>query len=235
MVLVGFTVGFIVSLIPWPSSRARNVSGTLATIVHAESDHYAVLLSTWQELGDDLRIIPAVEKTTIQLAETLSALAPSIGMLRFEFSSSAFDALTCGQIKQNCDLINESLARLHMRGSLLPTDMRMRFARTTGLLDHQTIGDVMAVLSIIEQALKTGDPLPARLPTPLANRCISFRRTEGLEDLSAELLRNEAYRGYCVALGAYLSFLSSIDELVLTLKGALGESHHVPENLTSLV
>lgn len=87
---------------------------------------------------------------------------------------------------------------------------------------------------MIEQALKTGDPLPSRLPTPLVKGCLEYGYGARLDTLSKKLLQDEAYRGYCVAMSAYLGFLSSIDELVLVLKKTLGESHHVPEDLTNL-
>lgn len=80
------------------------------------------------------------------------------------------------------------------------------------------ISAVMAVLEVIGQVLKSGDPLPERLRTPLVNRCYGF---------CVSMVRNENYRRYCVAATSYLKFLSVIDELVLVLKAALGESHVV--------
>lgn len=222
-------MAFICALLPWPISASRFVAKSLAQVLHAEADHYAVILSSWRSLEDDKRFIPAIGDATIQIAETLAGLMPSIGALSFEFSSSAFTGPACMQIKAQCELINQSLARLHIRLLLLPPDYRTRFERTTGILNHSSVGDVMVVLSVIEQCLKTGDPMPSRLPTPLVRRCLSNEVTPG--SITKNTMRDQSVRGYCVAVSAYLTFLSAIDELVLVVKGVLGEAHHVPEDL----
>ena len=231
LVLVGFVVGFIVSIFPWPSSQSRHVSNALASVLHAEADHYALLLSEWRNLEDDRRLLPAIGGIAIHLAETLNALNGPIGNLSWEFSSSPFDETSCARIKRLIEFMNGSLASLHIRAALLPEHLRTRLARSNGLLDHRTVGNVMAVLSVIEQSLKTGDALPSRLPTPLLNSSLEYGDGTRIDTLSKDMLRDEAYRGYCVAMSAYLGFLSATDELVLVLKQTLGESHHVPEDL----
>jgi hypothetical protein len=49
--------------------------------------------------------------------------------------------------------------------------------------------------------------------------------------LSKELIRDKDYQQYCVALAAYIWFLARVDDLVLVIKGALGESHLVTYEL----
>lgn len=49
------------------------------------------------------------------------------------------------------------------------------------------------------------------------------------------MVRDEDYRRYCVALGSYVRFLGKIDELVLVIKGVLGEAHLVSKELIDLV
>jgi hypothetical protein len=94
----------------------------------------------------------------------------------------------------------------------------------------------MAVLGMCEQALKTEDAPPEILPTPLLLRAFEHGRTRvGDFNVTPELVRDEEYRKFCVALSAYLKFLGSIDELVLVIKGALGEAHLVSEELVDLV
>jgi hypothetical protein len=44
-------------------------------------------------------------------------------------------------------------------------------------------------------------------------------------------LKKEGVRGYTVCMSAYLGFLSGVDELVLALKEAVGEAHHIPDDL----
>lgn len=89
----------------------------------------------------------------------------------------------------------------------------------------------MILLGLIEQALKTGDS-PEVLPIPLVQRCFEHWRSKNMElIMSAELIRDEDYRKFCVALNSYLNFLGAIDNLVLVVKEALGKPHVVSRNL----
>lgn len=207
---------------------------TLAQVLHAEADHYALLLGSWRTLDDDKRLLPAVEGVAIHLSETMAALNGPIGNLRFEFSSSAFDTATCSQLKRTLEFINASLAQLHIRATVLPTRYRDRFARASGFLDHRAIGDIMVVLAVVEQSLKSGDPLPSILPTPLLKRCLMHGHGADVTTVTTDMLKDEAFRGYTVTMSAYLGFLAAIDETVLILKAALGESHYVPEDLNKM-
>jgi len=231
LVLTGFAVSFIVSLIPWPSSLSRNIASGLSGVFSNKADHYAALLSSWKDLDTHNKYIPAVEAVTIQQAEVLAALSGPIASLRFEMSSSVFDSEKLGRIKVIAEFLNSSLAHLHMRAAKLSPELRRRFARSSGILDHRSVADVMVVLGLVAQSLKTGDALPARLPTPLVESCIRHGDGADLETLTVVVLRHEGYRGYTVCMSAYLGFLSGIDELVLAVKEAVGEAHHVPDDL----
>jgi hypothetical protein len=104
--------------------------------------------------------------------------------------------------------------------------MQDRLIRVANILDERSIGDVMAVLGIIEQALRTGSPLPERLPAPLVRRAIdSFYASKSEVLLTTTLVADEDHRRYCVAVTLYLKFLGSIDDLLIVLKTALGERH----------
>jgi hypothetical protein len=84
----------------------------------------------------------------------------------------------------------------------------------------------MAVLSVVEQALMTGSPLPERLPTPLVRHFYeSWHEQRQNVILTKSLIRDEDYRRFCVAVSSYLKFLSVVDDLVLLLKRASGECH----------
>lgn len=231
LVLVGFAISFIVTLLPWPSSLSRNIATKLSGVLDNEADHYAALLSSWSDLEAHNKHTVAVEAVTIQLAEQLNALSGPIGSLKFELSSSVFDSTTCGRIKSIAEFINYQLAHLHIRAATLSPELRRRFAVASGILDHRAIADVMVVLGIVAQSLKTGDPLPARLPTPLLKKCLEHGHGAAVENLTIEVLKKEGVRGYTVCMSAYLGFLSGIDELVLALKEAVGEAHHIPDDL----
>lgn len=229
LVIIGFAVGAIVSLLPWPTSQSRSIAKSLAGVLHAEADHYALLLSSWNHLEDDVRLIPAVESVGIHLATMLTQMNGPIGNLRFEFSSSAFDTQTCTKIKTSLEQINRSLTIIHILGASLPRALRDRFAKASGLLHHRATADVMVTFAVIEQALKTGDALPSRLPTPLVVRCIEHGHSADVATLTKEILRDRQYRRYTVIMGAYLGMLGLLDDLVLILKEALGEAYVVPD------
>ncbi|KAK6004302.1 hypothetical protein QM012_009152 [Aureobasidium pullulans] len=231
LVLVGFAISFIVTLLPWPSSLSRNIARKLSDVLNREADHYAALLSSWSDLESHDKHTVAIEAVTIQLAGELNALNGPIGSLKFELSSSVFDSTTCGRIKSIAEFINYQLTHLHIRAAALSPELRHRFAIASGILDHRAIADIMVVLSIVAQSLKTGDPLPARLPTPLLKKCVEHGHGASVENLTVEVLKKEGVRGYTVCMSAYLGFLSGVDELVLVLKEAVGEAHHIPDDL----
>lgn len=199
------------------------------------SDHYALLLSCWgRPSRRDAHLL--AEPLTLHLAESLVTLDGPIALLRFEFSSSRFDSAALARVKTLTHSINRNLGRLLLLSAALPSPLQDRLARQTGLLDHRAIGDVMAVLAVCEQALKTGDPPPEILPAPLLRHAMEYWHDHPVDlALSPELMRDESYRRFCVALSAYLKFLGAIDELVLVVKGALGEAHLVSEELVDLV
>ena len=228
LVLAGFAISFIVTLLPRPSSLSRKIAHTLSDTLDKEAKHYAVLLSSWKDLDTyNSEYVPMVEAVTIQLAESLSALDGSSRSLKFELSSSVFDSQTCARITSIAELINYSLAHLYIRAAKLQPEFRSRFALDSGLLDHRAIANVMVVMGIVAQSLKSGDPLPAHLPTPLLRKCIEHGHTADVESLTVDVLSQEDYRGYAVCMSAYLGFLASVDELVLVLKKAVGEAYQV--------
>lgn len=226
LVLIGVGVGTVAQLFPHPPSAAKHISKTLSTSIRAISDHYALLLSCWGRGQEDGRIL--AEPISLQMAESLVLLNGPIQLLRYEFSSSRFDSSSMDQVKLLCHGLNRNLGRLLSLSASLPQEYQDRLARMTGLLDHRCIGEIMAVLSVCEQALKTGDAPPELLPTPLMQRSMEYWHAHAMDTLlSPEMLREEDYRRYCVGVSAYVKFLSTVDELVLVIKGVLGESHLV--------
>lgn len=73
--------------------------------------------------------------------------------------------------------INQNITQLLMYTTRLPNKLRTRFVQNSGATDENFIGDLMAVLTLVQQSLRTGDTLPAILPTPLLGR--SFRIAQG--------------------------------------------------------
>ncbi|KAJ6155695.1 hypothetical protein N7470_006261 [Penicillium chermesinum] len=218
------------SFSPRPPSATRHVCSSLSGAVRSLTDHYALLLSCWGKPDREEGLV--AEDLAFHLAESLSALDGPVAMLKLEFSSSPFDSEHLAQIKALCQDLNHHLARLLFLSASLPEHFQSRLAQHGGLLDHRGIGDIMAVLNAIDQTLKTGDPVPEVLPTPLLKRCLDFWSTHHADvTMSRELIRDEDYRRFCVAVSAYLKFLGTVDDLVLVIKGAVGESHIVSRAL----
>ncbi|KAL2844804.1 hypothetical protein BJY01DRAFT_214668 [Aspergillus pseudoustus] len=234
LVLIGIGAATIVQIFPHPPSAARHICKSLSRSFRTLSDHYALLLSCWNHPQADGRAL--AEPIWMELTELLHLLQDPIYNLRFEFSSSRFDSTSLAQVRRICHMMNNTLARLLVASAVLPQEHRARLAQMTGMLDHRCIGEVMAVLGICEQALRTGDAPPEVLPTPLVRRALEYGRSHHTGYLlSAEMIRDENYRRYCVALAAYIRFLGTIDDLVLVIKGVLGESHLVADDLVNQV
>lgn len=227
-VLLGFVAAAVVQCLPTPPSGTEHVCRTLANTMRTLSDHYALLLAHWGRPQGQSPLGAVAEEISLEVAEKLLSLNEMIGMLQFEMSLGPFDRKILKQVQEHCQEINQSLRRLLVLSTSLPSDLQERFVQMVGILDDGSIGDIMAVLSLIEQTLRTGSPLPQRLPTPLVRRFLdSWQAHHYHAILNTSVIRDESYRRYCVALSSYLKLLSTIDDLVIVLKGALGESHLV--------
>lgn len=225
-VLLGFVAATAVQVLPKPPSATGHVSKTLANTVRTLSDHYALLLSHWGRRSDHSPLQVVGEEISIAVADTLLTLTEPISLLKLDFTLSPFDQKVLHETQDHCQHLNQALRRLLNLSTTLPDELQERLVEAVGFMDDRVIGDIMAVLGIIEQSLRTGSPLPERLPTPLVNRFYdSWRARKKSAILSTSLVRDENYRRYCVAMSAYLKFLSTIDDLVLALKGRLGECH----------
>ncbi|KAH7200957.1 hypothetical protein BKA60DRAFT_582305 [Fusarium oxysporum] len=225
-VLIGFLAAFVVQLFPSPPSGTTHVCKILANSVRSLSDHYALLISHWGRTDRNHALGAVAEHISIELAEILLAVSPSIALLKGELSFGPFDQKVLAQTKEQLQYMNQALGGLLNLASTLPKEMQDRLIRVANILDERSIGDVMAVLGIIEQALRTGSPLPERLPAPLVRRAIdSFYASKSEVLLTTTLVADEDHRRYCVAVTLYLKFLGSIDDLLIVLKTALGERH----------
>ncbi|KAE8320412.1 hypothetical protein BDV39DRAFT_187934 [Aspergillus sergii] len=231
LVLAGTSAAAIMQLLPHPPSATRHLCKALSTSIHTISDHYALVLSCWNHSENNGRLLAG--PFTLHLAESLLDLDEPIARLRFEFSSSNFDSKTLHDVQSLCFTMNLNLGRLLMLATSLPLKYRQLLARQTGLLNPHTIGTVMAVLATGRQSLKTGDAPPRILPTPLIRQALTSEFEP--QNITDESLRDGQYRQYCVALCAYLEFLWSVDELLLVIKGAVGESHLIPQQLAESV
>lgn len=231
-VLIGFVAALIVQMLPKPPSGTHHVAKTLANSLLKISDHYALLISHWGKGstigGDYSGVRNVIMSTGLGLGQTLAALNDPIAMLKFETSMSPFDKPSLRRAQELLMLMNQSLTKVMLAVTTLPVEYQQRLIKTSGIADEASISNIMSVLVLAKQSLRSGAPLPERLPTPLIGTCYGdFCAKHGFVELRREYMESEDFRGYCVALSAYLAFLHTTDSLVSLLKETVGESHIV--------
>ncbi|KAJ7047102.1 hypothetical protein C8F04DRAFT_1308883, partial [Mycena alexandri] len=112
------------------------------------------------------------------------------------------------------------------------------FLRRTRFLDSDFQGDVLAVISMISTALRTGCALPQITPCPLVDRFSSqyglqVIKKDSEEDyglprtLTLETLQNEQYLMFCVGVATAYGIMGRLDRLMLTVKEIVGEQYHI--------
>ncbi|KAG5980428.1 hypothetical protein E4U55_004029 [Claviceps digitariae] len=240
LVLIGFAAAFIVQIFPKPPSATRHVCKSLANHVRSLNDHYALLITQWshhcrdeqqqqqQHQQQNAGAAAAAEQITLKLAERLETLTDAIRLLHVEISTTPFHQAVLLRVRNKCHTMNQTLGKLLVLSANLPHHLQHRLAQNVGLVEPRTVSNVMCVLSIVEASLRTGDPLPGRLPVPLVESCfVEWYQHHERTELRVELVRSQAYRQYCVAVSAYLSFLATVDDLVEELRETVGETHVV--------
>lgn len=231
LVLIGLGASIIVQILPRPVSATRHVSRALSNSIRTLCDHYALLLSSLGETHNS-GLQDVVGQLSIQLSASLGAQDMLIALIKFEISTTNFDSTALRKIKTLCVELNYSLGRLLYITSSLSVEYQELLSREVGLRSHHAIGDVMAVLGVIEQSLKTGDALPEVLPTPLVKRCFDHWVKADVDlIMNTTKAKEEEYRKFCTALSSYLRFLGAVDDLVLVMKETLGEAHVVSRQL----
>lgn len=227
-VLLGLLAACIIQLVPKPPSATGHVCKTLANTLRTLSDNYALLLSEWgaDTEPDKCLRTGAVEQSSLEVSAALLSMDDTIKLLKYETSLGPFDYQTLQSAQRLCLVMNQSLGQLLTLSASLPKDLLDRFVVTVGLLDETAIGDVMVVMALLKSSIETGQPMPERIPVPVV-RGVYAQLHKQQFTMSMELVQNEDYRRYCVAISSYLKFLSAIDDLVSVVKGAAGECHVV--------
>jgi hypothetical protein len=230
LVLIGFTASAIVIFFPRPPSASRHYRRLLSGTIRSYKDLYALYVMSHSHEYTHLK--ETSEKQVVRNAETLGSIIGPIDTLKFEFSSSNFDAETLKHVTNLCITINQSLMQMLVYTPLLPPALKTRFARLSSATDARFIGDLMAVLTLVEQSLKSGDPLPAILPVPLLARCEGLAQAFAREEmarvsLSIDTIKEKGFRKYCVVISGFTQMLNAVDELVWRVKNVVGETSYV--------
>lgn len=230
LVLIGFTAASLVTFFPKPPSGSRHYRRLLSENLVGVKDRYALFASTWRSPPSDL--IEVAEKEGIASEEILTSIVGPVKLTRFEFSTSNIDSKTMGLICHLSISINQGITQLLMYTARLPDELRKRFVQNSGAADENFIGDLMAVLTLVQQSLRTGDPLPAILPTPLLGRSFRIAKGNNVGDEEdgveiTSILADNVGRKYVSALCAFVHLLGSVDDLVVILKRAVGETSDI--------
>ncbi|KAH7905721.1 hypothetical protein BJ138DRAFT_1130340 [Hygrophoropsis aurantiaca] len=113
------------------------------------------------------------------------------------------------------------------------------FLRRTRMLDSDFQGDVLAVISMISTALRTGSPLPQITPCPLLDRFmvrhhgLNVVHEESEDDyglprtLTLDTLENIQYLIFCVGASTAFGIVTRLDRLMVAVKELVGEQYHI--------
>ncbi|KAF4830900.1 hypotheticall protein [Colletotrichum tropicale] len=228
LVLVGNASAMLVGLFPRPMTGSRQYRHILSTSLLGVKDRYALLVSTWRMPPEDL--VQFIEKETAMCDGILDAIGRPIELTKFEFSTSNIDTETLRRATYLCRSINASLAELGLYMTGLPLPLRARLMSSMSIDDENLVVDLMSTLSLVQQSLDSGEPLPALLPTPLISRALRARDVQRAkqDDLNVrEQLEGHEGRQLIGAINAFTRFLGAVDDLVMVTKKAVGETSHV--------
>ncbi|RDW66627.1 hypothetical protein BP5796_09376 [Coleophoma crateriformis] len=232
LVLTGFAAAVIVTFLPRPPSANRQYRRVLADTLATVQDRYALFASSWKDPAPDLREV--AEQEALAVGEILLSIIGPIKLTSFEFSTSNFNTDSLSQVCHLCIALNQSMTQLLVYSTRLSALDRAKIVPATGAVNPDLIAELMAVLALVQQALKSGDPLPAVIPTPLFAKAVALARQQ-IKETRGETdgffvkgkMGDEGLRKYVVVLNALVQLLGTVDELVLVVKRAVGETSDV--------
>jgi len=113
------------------------------------------------------------------------------------------------------------------------------FLRRCRFLDSEFQGEMLAVISLISTALRSGAPIPQITPCPLLDRFLRYNHglnvVQEEEDgelglpktTTAKLLEDEQYMYFCVGVSTACSIVNDLDKLMVDTKELVGEQYHI--------
>ncbi|KAK6359209.1 hypothetical protein TWF696_000373 [Orbilia brochopaga] len=230
LVMVGFAAAIIVQIFPRPPSSTRNASKSLATSLSDITSFYSEIMSHFltQEEGAPAEPMDKLQERISKLYTDMQELVPRIQMVRFEPSSSPFTCENLLKVEDHLGKILESLSLISFVSPRLTPMYQKRLEVQTEFARTDTIAAIMAVLGVLEGSLRTGHPLAEVLPVPLLGRLRKVPGpADGVDSLTRDMLNNEEWSVFAVTLMAVTGLYSRIDDLVMTVKDAVGEKHYI--------
>ncbi|KAK6504548.1 hypothetical protein TWF481_006489 [Arthrobotrys musiformis] len=229
LVIVGFAAAIIVQIFPRPPSATRNAAKSLATVLSNLTQLYSDTMSTF--LSDQNEEEFSAEELKERVAElyfSMQELIPRIKMVKFEPSSSPFTADNLMDIAEYLSKILESLSIMSLLTPKLSRAYKRRLEVQTDFAKTETIASIMAILGVLEGSLRTGHPLAEILPVPLLGRLRKIAGpSDGVDALTRDMLKDDDWTTFVVTLMSITSLYSRIDDLVMHIKGAVGEKYFV--------
>lgn len=120
-------------------------------------DQYALFASNWRDPPEDFQEI--IEKEGITSGVTLLESIQPIKLTKYEFSRSNIGSSTLSDAVQLCRKLNQATTQLLLYTFKLPIDLRERFIQRSGATDESLMSNLMAVITLVQQSLISGDPL----------------------------------------------------------------------------
>ncbi|KAF3221734.1 hypothetical protein TWF679_006948 [Orbilia oligospora] len=157
-------------------------------------------------------------------------------VVKFEPSSSPFTCSILLEIETCLSRILESLSTIAFVLPRLTGTYKRILEAQTYFVETETVASIIAALTALEETLRGGQPLSDVLPVPLLQNLRKITMPPngiGAHEFSRDILKDDDWSSFLVALMAVASLYSRIDSLVITVKEAVGEKYHV-EGLLSI-
>ncbi|KAK6345748.1 hypothetical protein TWF718_007655 [Orbilia javanica] len=229
LVIVGFGAAIIVQIFPRPPSATRNASKSLATVLSNLTQFYSETMSNFlSDQNNEESSMEEVKERVAELYFSMQELIPRIKMVKFEPSSSPFTSENLMEIAEYLGKILESLSIMSFITPKLSHTYKKRLEVQTDLAKTETIASIMAIFGVVEGSLRTGNPLAEVLPVPLLGKLRKMAGpADGVDALTRDMLKDDEWTIFVVMLMATTSLYSRIDDLVMHIKGAVGEKYFV--------
>ncbi|KAJ8522296.1 hypothetical protein ONZ45_g1089 [Pleurotus djamor] len=238
LVTVGVSAAFLFSFFPPSTTIRRYQRTTLSTTAAELGALYCAIISFANAPKEDesQSIITSLIAVRSKLKRSIVLKANVI----YEFSlRGRWPAKRYQKILELQLQIAYSLSHLMSVVEHMEPAWTRAFLRRTRFLDSDFQGDVLAVISMISTALRTGHPLPQITPCPLLDRYME--RNHGLNvihvdseedyglprNLSLSTLENEQYLRFCVGVSTAYGIMTQLDRLMVATKEIVGEQYHI--------
>ncbi|KZV73701.1 hypothetical protein PENSPDRAFT_602548 [Peniophora sp. CONT] len=239
LVTCGVVAAFIFSLLP-PSATLRAYQRrTYATTISEIGGAYCAIVSFANSRGS--------HENTREIMQRLVAIRLKLKRSMFLKTNIVYEFSLRGKwptkryqkvLEIQIEISNLLSHLLSVVEHLEPVWSRA-FLRRTRFLDADFQGDVLAVISLISTALRTGAPLPQITPCPLLERFIvhghglNVIRHEQDDDyglprtMTIDTLENEQYSVFCVGVSTAFGIVNRLDRLMVATKELVGEQYHI--------